>query len=332
VLEHWFANGVTRRDWRLSTRKDYRSALRVHLGVSLDLDGHLIDAGPPFGETQLRKLSARSIDAWLTERMRAGLPKRTAAKLLMILGAVFDDAIVPFGLTVNPARNVDRIRLTDTFHVEPYSKGELALLYAAAADEQDRLCFRVAAELGLRRGEVCAARVGNIDWDRLTFEVRGTVNHGLFTTPKSRKTRKVKIPRDLALALEGFLKRRGDPEAEALLFPGDDDGFLDGSALRRRFLVSCKKAGIPIGRFHDLRHTCLSHWGDEGMDPWKLQRMAGHASIRTSQRYIHDLEDDDEPTSETREQLNGVLDQLADGQLEEVLTFAAGLATEWDKS
>jgi integrase len=57
------------------------------------------------------------------------------------------------------------------------------------------------------------------------------------------------------------------------------------------------------------------------MDPWKLQRMAGHASIRTSQRYVHQLADD-EPRSEAREQLDQLLEQASDEQVDEILRAA----------
>src|SRR5207248_8520530 len=112
------------------------------------------------------------------------------------------------------------------------------------------------------------------------------------TSPKSGKRREVRVKDDLLKALAGHINGRGNPWKEEPLFPGPDGGYMDGSALRRRFIAACDRADLRRTRFHDLRHAALSHWGDAGMDPWKLQKMAGHASIKTSQRYIH-LADDD---------------------------------------
>jgi len=39
-----------------------------------------------------------------------------------------------------------------------------------------------------------------------------------------------------------------------LVFVGEVGGYLDGSALRRRFLAACGRAGLRPIRFHDLRH------------------------------------------------------------------------------
>jgi integrase len=36
-----------------------------------------------------------------------------------------------------------------------------------------------------------------------------------------------------------------------------------------------------------LRHTCLTRWGNSGMDAWTLARLAGHSNIRQSMTYVH---------------------------------------------
>ena len=45
----------------------------------------------------------------------------------------------------------------------------------------------------------------------------------------------------------------------------------------------------PITRFrlYDLRHTFLTRLGEANADPFSIQRIAGHASILISQRYVH---------------------------------------------
>jgi integrase len=312
AAELWYSNGVARSGWRLSTQKDYRSALRVHLY-------------PAFENVRLVKLTDRRLEAWLTEAISNGLPVRTAAKLHMIIGAIFEHARIPCGVTDNPVRRVKPPRQDDRLEIVPYTRSELVALYRAATSEQDRIIFRVCAELGLRRGEIPAAHVSNIDFGRRLFHVRGAVNHGVLTTPKSRKGRKVRIPRDLAVALDAFLKHRGDPPGEALLFPSADGGYLDASALRRRFVAARNGAGIRKLRFHDLRHTALSHWGDQGMNTWEMQRQAGHASIRTTERYTHPFTDDDEPVDPTREQLDELLTQATPAQLERILAAAVAI-------
>lgn len=38
---------------------------------------------------------------------------------------------------------------------------------------------------------------------------------------------------------------------------------------------------------YDLRHTFLTRRGEANADPFRIQRIAGHASILVSQRYVH---------------------------------------------
>jgi integrase len=36
-----------------------------------------------------------------------------------------------------------------------------------------------------------------------------------------------------------------------------------------------------------LRHTFLTRLGESGCDAWTLARIAGHSSIKMSERYVH---------------------------------------------
>lgn len=42
---------------------------------------------------------------------------------------------------------------------------------------------------------------------------------------------------------------------------------------------------------YSLRHTFLTRLGQSGCDVWTLARIAGHASINISARYVHPSED-----------------------------------------
>ena len=50
-----------------------------------------------------------------------------------------------------------------------------------------------------------------------------------------------------------------------------------------------EKSGIRDREFvlYALRHTCLTRWGQSGMDAWTLARLAGHSNIRQSVIYVH---------------------------------------------
>ena len=78
-----------------------------------------------------------------------------------------------------------------------------------------------------------------------------------------------------------------------LVFPGELGQYLDGSALRRRFMAASARAGLRPIRFHDLRHTfgTLAVRGAESIV--ELQDWLGHAEVRTTMRYTHYREQQD---------------------------------------
>ena len=59
------------------------------------------------------------------------------------------------------------------------------------------------------------------------------------------------------------------------------------SRIRHEWRAALKKSGIPKLRFHDLRHTALSRLIEKGEDIETVRDLAGHASLKTTQRYLH---------------------------------------------
>jgi integrase len=130
--------------------------------------------------------------------------------------------------------------------------------------------FLVSLRTGLRRGELIALRWGDIqfgadenDSNRYLLVQRNYV-HGQFTTPKSKKSRRV----DLSKQLRQILLQIRDARlvdayaagkatiADDLVFPSRVGTVLDPDNLYHyHFLPALAKAGLRKFRFHDLRHT-----------------------------------------------------------------------------
>jgi hypothetical protein len=70
------------------------------------------------------------------------------------------------------------------------------------------------------------------------------------------------------------------------VFVGELGGFLDSSALRRRFKRARDKAGLRPLRFHDLRHR-FGSIAIRVADPREVQEWLGHADFTTTQIYMH---------------------------------------------
>jgi integrase len=70
------------------------------------------------------------------------------------------------------------------------------------------------------------------------------------------------------------------------VFAGRGGGYLDSSALRRRFKRARDAAGLRPLRFHDLRHT-FGSVAIRTVDPRELQEWMGHSDFSTTQVYMH---------------------------------------------
>jgi integrase len=271
------------RDVKPSTLTDYRSVA-----------AHLVRE---FGSLAIEEVSARRVEEWRA-RLGAGrdrpLSNRTRNKSLTILGGIMERARKLYGLPSNPVRDVEKLRERyDATSFAFYSPEEVHAVVRAAASEQDAAVFLTAAFTGLRRGELIALRWRDVDFPRSAIRVSGSYANGTLTTPKSGHGRVVPMVPDVAAALARLSQRDAVLGDDDLVFSGELGQYLDGSALRRRFVAACARAELRPIRFHDLRHTfgTLAVRGAESIV--ELQNWLGHAEVRTTMRYTHYREQQD---------------------------------------
>lgn len=140
------------------------------------------------------------------------------------------------------------------------------------ADERLLLMLRLANECGMRRGEVAQVHTNDVVPDLVGWSLRV---HG-----KGSRERLVPLPDDLARSL-----RRQPP---GWVFPGADNGHLSARWVGR--LVS---RSLPQDvTMHQLRHLCATELHDQTKNLRVVQRVLGHASVATTERYVavHDSE------------------------------------------
>ncbi len=264
-------------DRKPSTLTDYRSTIRAHLV-------------PAFGSLRLEDVTAERIEAW---KATMTVSNRTKAKTLIVLNGVFVRACRAFKLPHNPMRDVDMPRQRRSTAIEVFSPDEILALVRAADGEQDGAIFLTAAFTGLRRGELVALRWRDVDFGAHRIRVCGSYAGGRLTTPKSGKVRSVPLAPDVAAALARLATRvlwTGDDD---FVFPGVTGGYLDASALSRRYKAALKRAELRQLRFHDLRHTFGTRMIAKA-DIRRVQEWMGHADVTTTMKYLHYVERPDE--------------------------------------
>ena len=163
--------------------------------------------------------------------------------------------------------------------------------------ERERLGVLVCLYTGLRLGEICALKWGDISSDSGTLSVKRTVQRikspspgdgghkttMIFDTPKSRSSlRSIPLPSFLLQLLD---RQRG--EDGAFLLTGTEK-FLEPRTLQNHFKTFLARAGVPNVNFHCLRHTFATNCVELGFDPKTLSMILGHADVSvTLNTYVH---------------------------------------------
>jgi integrase len=274
VAEDWYEHGLLERDWSASTKSDYRSALNKYLL-------------PEFGELRIEAISAARIERYRNRVLRAEtVTRRNANRLLAVMHAIFVHACSHHRLQENPASGVKKLRETyDAARYDFYTPEQVHQLAAAAAGELDGAVFLTAAFTGLRRGELVALRWRDVDFENQSIRVYEGYTLELGRT-KSRRSRTVPMVDEVAQVLRGLASRERYTGKNDFVFPSETGGISDPSALRRRYALAVKRAGLPQLRFHDLRHT-FGSLAINFASIVQVQAWMGHADIKTTMRYLH---------------------------------------------
>ncbi|WP_187369384.1 tyrosine-type recombinase/integrase [Baekduia soli] len=240
---------------------------------------------PAFGDRPVEAVTTEDIERWRS-CLPATLSVRTKNKMLTELHGVFRRAVKVWRLPANPVAEVEQLRERRIVDLEVYSPEEVMALVRAAASEQDAAMFLTAAFTGLRRGELIGLRWRDVDFPASLIRVHRSYSYGALTVPKSGKVRAVPLAPEVAGVLARLGQRGLFTGEEDLVFPGELGGFLDGSALRRRYLDAQAAAGVKRLRFHDLRHTFGTRMIAVA-DIVRVKEWMGHADIETTMRYLH---------------------------------------------
>jgi integrase len=105
-----------------------------------------------------------------------------------------------------------------------------------------------------------------------------------------RKASRRRVPASARVL--AILEMRKASTASEWVFPSSTrSGHIEASTLKKQHSAALKASGVSLFVIYDLRHTCLTRWA-KTMDTFTLMKLAGHADLKTTLRYVH-LNDDD---------------------------------------
>ncbi len=255
--------------------KDDKSRMRLHLR-------------PAFGGLRLVE-----IDEVRIGRFSAALLQRVKRKQLKVGTVRLILALLKSMLNV--ALETRWIRRVPSFKLpppedKPYcwietDDGIARFLRAAREETYPGLfeLYATAIYTGLRAGELTGLQWKNVDLENRLITVERTRDQA---TTKGGRTRRVPVLDPLLPVLSGWRDEEYDLE---LVFCNLKGGMFrpDARPFKQTFHRVRERAGLPRMTFHDLRHTFASHWMLKGGDIYRLQKILGHRSVTTTERYAH---------------------------------------------
>jgi integrase len=275
-----------RERYKPNTIRSYERALRVHI------------APTGVGRIKVGDVRRRDLQALADELLGTGLSIGTVSNVLNPIQAFYRWEIHRDELTYNPSARIDLPNGDSKRPKRVASPQEAAALLAALAAE-DRPIWATAFYAGLRRGELQALRVCDLDLkgNLITVE-RGWDQEEGIIEPKSRAGRRaVPLLAILRGYLEAHLRRTGRRGEELVFGRAASHAFyastVDGRAKRAWAAANDRKreAAEATGRessplrpitLHECRHTFASLLIDSGANPKAIQDFMGHSKIQTT--------------------------------------------------
>jgi integrase len=250
------------------------------------------------GVDSLHQLTPGMLEAFVASRPRTRA--RSFNHLVGVVGCFLDWAVAQQRLTASPLRRTRRHE-TDVRLPFLFDLGQARLLLAAAAALPDNAravgrgptyhaIFALCYGLGLRSGEACGLRIGDVDAGRRLLTVRGG---------KFGKSRLVPHgPRIGELLARHVERRRGD--ADDPLFSFDRRRSVHPCSASQTFHRLMGELAFPVPdgvsppRLHCLRHSFavarLTRWYREDVDPQarliRLSTFMGHVDPTSTAIYL----------------------------------------------
>ena len=276
---------VNRNNVKESTFVKYQSSFENHIK-------------PYFGGCKPEEITSEMTADFVNQIIHTkGLSAKTAKDL-----AVLFKTVLKYAAKRNENMKIIDVAIPKTTpkQIRVLSKEEQQKLINFLIKDRDPCKFGVLFALmtGLRVGEICALRYGDVDLEERTVTVRETMqrirntdgNGGktkiILTAPKSNTSVRVVPLTNNAYELCKTTVNKSLPNA--FLLTGSENAMIEPRVLQYRIKQYSAACGIEDMHFHVLRHTFATRCVEVGFEIKSLSEVLGHSSPRiTLERYVH---------------------------------------------
>jgi integrase len=241
----------------------------------------------PLRNARLDYVDEALIHRYIASRNRAVSPatcNRELATLSVILHLAYERKLIVRIPTIRKLREAEG----RTFVLSQSDEPKLL----RACEQPLRALVLLLVDTGLRAGEAL-----KLKWADVDLEPDGSLSRGQIHV-RGGKSKNAKRDVPLTGRAENMLRQRAKQiqQKSEWVFPGRSLAkHLQVTSADHQFRRICDSLTgdgdeplfPPEFVLHSLRHTCLTRLGDAGVGAFEIMKLAGHANIGTSQRYVH---------------------------------------------
>lgn len=248
-----------------------------------------------FGKSKLSDIKAKDIDDYKHYRLKK-VKAGTVNRELQVLRHLYNIATawdLFFGK--NPVTQAGLMKVNN--QVERILTNEEERVLLDSSPEYLRNIIICALNTGMRKGEITTLKWEFVD----LYNNMITIPHGV---RKNSQTLRIPINTELRrLFMKLKLKSLGN---EFVFLSSKNTPYKRHDSLNRAYVSARERANLKDLRFHDLRHTAGTRLGEKGVTVQAINKILGHADIRTTMRYVH-------PDYSLREAVEKLADSERDG-------------------
>jgi len=266
---------------------------------------------PRWGNYRLKDITRPEYQQWINE-LREKYSEGTVRRIHSIFSNAINDAVYEFGiLRDNPLKKIKiaKEESEDSGKIKFFTVDEMNRFLDACIPAKHAkykhsrhhyALFYLLAHTGLRIGEALALTWDDIDLKDGTVSVTKTLIYPLntdprVTTPKTKSSiRKIQLDEETIQVMKAYrlnqketILRYGFKRSELnLVFHQQDGRWLRINVVRDYMKEVCRRIGLPVLSPHALRHSHAVHLLEAGASIKYVQERLGHASIKTTERYL----------------------------------------------
>ena len=277
---------------KANTLKSYQDYIRCHIK-------------PKLGDIPMAELTLDDLEKFYADYLKTHAVS-SARKIHVLITGAIKEAIRDGVFQYNIAESVEFPTSHKFTGAAVYSEKEVSVLLdkAKEAGEPVRAAITLAVCYGLRRSEVVGLRWSDINFDGNSLTVTNTVTQNGDLRLEGEQTKTQKSHRSIVLLpmTVPYLLELKEKQKAAGLKTDKVVAWMDGHEVRPDYIYRkaqqlMEKCGLPVIRFHDLRHTAASLLAPH-VAPEQLRDFLGHEHISTTYDvYTHVLSEQKKATS-----------------------------------